>query len=424
MTDTDTDTDTGTDSRPILLVVSSLGASSREPFFQSVSPHYRIWLFVGGAGRPQEPGWELPYIAGYTSLDTLDSAAMIEAARALPEPVAGVVCYDEARVEAAAELAQALGLPTSPVEAITNCRDKLLTRRALAAAGVPQATSVAVRSLDEARAVAGRIGYPVVLKPRRLAASFGVMRADSPADLAAPYQHARDTTLPEAPEVYEDGVLVEEYLEGPEISVDCACFDGRVFAVALAHKESGFAPSFEETGHVVDGADPLLDDDDLASILADTHAAVGFHTGTTHVELRRTRAGWKVIEINARLGGDLIPYLGQLATGTDLSLVAAAIACGRTPDLTRTLSKVATIRFYYPEQDVRVDSVSFDAGLLPPEIERAVPLADPGQLVQLPPRGSAWESRLAQAVAVADSADACRAALEAAGKALVVAVAE
>lgn len=412
------------ESRPVLLVVSSLGASSREPFFQSVSPHYRIWLFVGGAGRPQEPDWELPYISGHTSLDTLDSAVMIEAARALPEPVAGVVCYDEARVEAAAELAEALGLPTSPPEAITNCRDKLLTRQALAGAGVPQATSVAVRSLDEAREVAARIGYPVVLKPRRLAASFGVMGADSPDDLGAAYEHARETTLPEAPEVFEDGVLVEEYLDGPEISIDCACFSGRVHAVALAHKESGFAPSFEETGHVVDGADPLLDDTGLAEILTACHAAVGFHTGTTHVELRRTTAGWKVVEINARLGGGLVPYLGQLATGTDLSLVAASIACGRTPDLTRTVSKVAAIRFYYPDDDVRVSEVSFDSTLLPADIERAVPLADPGQLVQPPPRGSAWESRLAQAVAVADSADACRVALDAAGKAMIVRAAQ
>jgi biotin carboxylase len=408
------------DDRPVLLVVSSLGASSREPFFQSVAPHYRVWLFVGGAGRPQEPSWETPYITGHTTVDTLDSTAMIAAARALPDGVAGVVCYDEARVEAAAELAEALGLPTSPPEAITNCRDKLLTRQALAGAGVPQAASVAVRSLDEAREVAARIGYPVVLKPRRLAASFGVMRADSPEQLEAPYQHAHDTTLPEAPEVYEDGVLVEEYLDGPEISVDCACVDGRVLAVAVAHKESGFAPSFEETGHVVDGADPLLDDPELASILAATHAAVGFHTGTSHVELRHIAEGWKVVEINARLGGDLIPYLGQLATGTDLSLVAASIACGRTPDLTRPVSKVAAIRFYYPDEDVRVAAVRFDTSLLPAEIERAVPLADPGQLVQLPPRGSAWESRLAQAVAVADSAEACRTALEAAGKALIV----
>ena len=411
-----------TDGRPLLVVVSSLGASSREPFFQSVAPHYRVWLFLGGPGRTSQPTWELPYIAGYTVVNTQDSAAMVAEARvlAIHERIDGVVCFDEARIEATAELATALGLPTSGVQAVTRCRDKWQTRQALDAAGVPQAASVPVRSLAEAREAAERIGYPVVLKPRAMAASFGVTRVDASWQLAPSYRHARDVTLPEANVAFEDGVLVEEYLDGPEISVDCACFDGRVVAVTIARKQTGFAPSFEETGHVVDAAEPLLHDAELADVLTRAHRALGFHTGTTHAELRLTGDGFKVVEVNARLGGDLIPYLGQLASGTDLSLVAAAIACGRTPDLGRPLNRVAAIRFYYPEEDVTVADVSFDEGLLPFEIERAVPLADPGQHVVLPPRGSAWECRLAQVVAVADSAAECKAALDAAAKALVV----
>ncbi len=58
--------------------------------------------------------------------------------------------------------------------------------------------------------------------------------------------------------------------------------------------------------------------------------------------------------------------------------------------------------------------------LLPREVERADVLAGPGQAMLLPPRGSAWESRLAQIVAVAESEVACRVALDAAGKAIVV----
>jgi biotin carboxylase len=345
---------------------------------------------------------------------------MEAAARELGMPVSGVVCFDEARIEAAAELATALGVPTSPVEAVTRCRDKWQTRRALAAAGVPQAASVAVASLTQARQAASAIGYPVVVKPRALAASFGVIRCDSADHLDDSYRHAHDVTLPEANVTFDAGVLVEEYLDGPEISVDCACFDGRVEVVTIARKRSGFLPAFEETGHLVDAGDPLLDDASLADILARAHQAVGFHTGMTHAELRITRDGYKVIEINARLGGDLIPYLGQLATGTDLSLVAAAIACGVPPDLARPRREVAAIRFYYPESDVTVAKVSFDEGLLPIEIERAVPLADAGQHVMLPPRGSAWECRLAQVVAVADTEAGCETALDAAAKALVM----
>jgi hypothetical protein len=126
------------------------------------------------------------------------------------------------------------------------------------------------------------------------------------------------------------------------------------------------------------------------------------------------------VEINARLAGDLIPYLGHLAGGPDLELAAAAVACGDVPDLVRGTPRVAAIRYYYPESDVTVAAVRIDETLLPPGVVRAAPLADPGQRVLLPPRGSAWESRLAQVVVVQDTEAMCMAALDAAAKAVVV----
>ncbi len=405
------------DPRPLLVVVSSL-SRSREYFFRSVSPHYRLWLLQGGAGRTDEVTWELPYLVGHTVVDTLDADAMAGAVRAIPVPVAGILSYDEARIAATAVVAERFGLPTSPPEAVLRCRDKWLTRQALAAAGVPQAASVAVASRDEAVAAAARIGYPVVLKPRNLAASFGVSRADDEAGLLAAYERARSVSLPEAPERFERDVLVEEFLDGPEISVDAVVAGGLVEPMVVAHKQTGYPPSFEETGHLVDAADPLLADPELVAVLTAAHAAVGYTTGTTHTELRRTAAGFKVIEINGRLGGDMIPLLGLLAGGPDPDVVAAAVACGQPPDTTRGCARVAGIRFYYPDEDVTVGTLQLDEQLLPAQAYEAVLLTGPGERVLLPPRGSAWESRLAHVIAVADTADELRGALEDAAKAI------
>jgi biotin carboxylase len=390
---------------------------------RALASRYRVWLFIGGAGRTSRPTWELPYIVGHTELDTQDTEAMIAEARRLRESVeiSGLICYDESRIIYTAEVAHAVGLPTSSADSIRRCRDKHRTRVALAEAGVPQAASHAVHSAEEAAQVAEQLGYPVVLKPRSMAASFGVSRVDSAADLAEGYRLAMSIALPEEPTHYEDAVLVEEFLDGPEISVDSACFDGRLVPLAVAHKELGFEPCFEEVGHVVDGNDPLLDDPHLLDVLSRAHAAVGYETGMTHTELRRTSDGtFKVIEINARLGGDMIPYLGQLATDIDLSLASAAIACGQEPDLTRGPGRVAAIRFYYPDQDITVTGARIAEALLPSEVDRADMFAQPGQEMKLPPRGSAWESRLAQVVAVADSEAACRAVLDEAAKAITV----
>ncbi|GAA2004800.1 ATP-grasp domain-containing protein [Catenulispora subtropica] len=414
--------------RPFVIVVSSLGALFREPFHQALAPHYRVWLFLGGAGRDAAVTWQQPYIVGATQVDTLDAEAMIRAARDLDarlraeygRGVQGVLSYDESRIIDTAALAEALGLPTSPAEAVSRCRDKHATRQALDAAGVPQARSLAVGGAERALEAAAELGFPVVVKPRNLAASFGVIRVDRAEDVAGAYHAAAGIVLPEEKEKYEESVLVEEFLDGPEISVEAACFDGRVAVLAVARKQLGFAPAFEEVGHVVDAGDPLLTDPGLAGLVAAAHQAVGFHTGVTHTELRRTASGFKVVEINARLGGGHIPLLALLARGVDVNRVAADVACGREPELTGSVSRVAAIRFYYPERTGVLASVVIDEDALPAAVQQARVLVAPMTEVKLPPQGVAWQSRAAHAIAVADTADECRSALDAAEKAITM----
>jgi len=266
--------------------------------------------------------------------------------------------------------------------------------------------------------VADEIGYPVVLKPRAMAASLGVVRVDTPQQLAARFAFARDTTVPGAWRY--DVVLVEEYLAGPEISVDSAVHGGQVFPMFVARKEVGYPPYFEEVGHVVDAADPLLDDPEIAKVLQDTHAALGFTDGMTHAELKLTAAGPKIIEVNARLGGDLIPYLGLRASGIDPGLAAAAVACGRRPSVAAERKLVGAVRFCYVEQeDTTIAAIDIDEAALPEAVDRVVALAKPGDVVSPPPKGTLW-GRVAFATAVAETAAECQHALDAAQAALTV----
>ncbi|HEX6870740.1 MAG TPA: ATP-grasp domain-containing protein, partial [Micromonosporaceae bacterium] len=336
----------------VVLVGSGLEVY-RGYLLRSLAREHRVWLLAD-----REPSWETPYLVGHTSLDTSDVDAM--AAAAGPLAPAGVLTWDDNRVVQVARLAQVLGLPGCAPEAALRCRDKHATRSALAAAGVPQARSTMVASLGQARQVAAGFGYPVVLKARALNASIGVVLVEHPDQLAARFRIVRGATSPGATEVAPGDVLVEEYLDGPEISVDAAWQDGRMSLAFVAHKQVGYPPSFEEIGHLVDAADPLLRDTALADLLVTAHAAVGFHTGWTHTEVRLTAAGPKLVEINARLGGDLIPRLAELAMGIQAAPIVAAIACGHAPVVVATRSRVAAIRFLYPPHDsiaraVRVD---------------------------------------------------------------------
>jgi len=394
-------------------LVNSLARPWREYLLRSIAAEYDVWLL-----KDTEPDWEQPYLVGHTAVATLDPAAMAGALAG--RPVAGVLCWDEVRIEAAAQLAARLGVPGDPA-AVRRCRDKHLTRRALDAAGVPQAVSVAVDGLAQAIRAAQRIGYPVVVKPRALAGSFGVSLARNPDELDAAFELASGKSVPGIPGFEHDGVLVEEYMSGAEISVDCALHDGVTTVVTVARKQLGYPPYFEEVGHVVDAADPLLADPAVAEVLSAAHAAVGLRDGWAHTELRLTAEGPKVVEINARLGGDLIPYLGQLATGVDPGLLAAATACGRAPVCAPALRRAAGVRFFYPERGSVMAGMRVEQDLLPQGVDLVEPLAEPGSWVEPPPGGHVW-GRFGYATVIAETATQCEERLDEFGKAVALLV--
>ncbi|TCN43073.1 ATP-grasp domain-containing protein [Kribbella orskensis] len=401
--------------RPHLLVVATGMRLFREYILRSIAPKYRIHMFLHA-----EPTWEKEYIEGWTVLETtLDADLLVASAKKLndEQPIDGVLCWDEARILQTAHVAEALGLPGGDVAMINRCRDKHLTRTALAALGVPQPESVLVDTVDEALVTADKLGYPVILKPRALAASLGVVKVNSPEELKHNWAFAHDTTVPEAPH-YDVKVLVEEFADGYEISIDSAVFQGQVTPFCLARKEIGYPPYAEEIGHYVDAADPLLADEQLMQVLVNAHAAIAFTDGVTHTEIMLTADGPKVIEINARIGGDMIPYLGLQATGADPGLAAAAVACGRSPELVPDRAMVGGVRFFYvDENDTVLESVEFGQTDLPATIDQLTVLMEAGQTTSPPPEGTLW-GRIAYATAVATSVDDCRAGLDAAEKAL------
>lgn len=399
--------------KPTILLLTSGYHLYREYLLKMLAQHAQVWLL-----HDRDAGWEKPYIIGNTVVTTLDAPGMVAAARALPAGVRidGVLCWDELRMVHAAQVAQALGLPGTDPESAGRCRDKHLTRNALAANGVPQPVSVLVGALDEAGETAKSIGYPVIVKPRALGASYGVSLAHDETQLPAAFAHAESAREDGVP-VFERGVLIEEYMRGPEVSIDAAWVKGRMFPLYLARKVTGFYPHFEEVGHVVDANDALLQDGTFLGVLNSAHRAVGFDTGITHTELRLTSDGPKIVEINGRLGGDMIPYVGWVASGISPGKVAVEVASGQLPDVSGTHRDVAAIRFFYPPEDVIVDAVRIDRSALPSEIDVAAPLGSQGQKLILPPADHV-SCRYAYAVARGASAEACERALDQAGRAL------
>lgn len=350
------------------------------------------------------PTWQHAYFDEIVHADVFDADEMLAAAREVAgrHQIVGLMCWDEPVVLAAGELAAELGVPGLSVDGVRGCRDKNRTRTVLTAEGLLQPGYAMTTGLDETRAAAARIGYPVVLKPRAMGASIGVVFAADESELDAAFGVAMGAATVDQSR-YGGAAIVEGYVRGPEISIDAAVHKGEYLPMFVARKQTGDQPYFEEVGHVVDAGDPLLHDAELMDVLARAHRALGVEDGITHSEVRLTDDGPLIIEINGRLGGDLIPFIGRTATGLDPGEILFAVATGQRPVIAPTRHVVAGIRFGYPDHDCLVHEVTVPTES--PGLVLASPMIDPGTTLRLPPGG--YLARHSFVVCEADDRDTC-----------------
>ncbi|MFJ8214503.1 ATP-grasp domain-containing protein [Streptomyces sp. NPDC096033] len=365
-----------------VLVIGSGYLHFREYALRGLAEQYRVVLI---GQRPLD--WQLPYAAEYREADLQDAAAVLAAADELAASnrITGVITWEEMLIARAAEVGARLGVPTMPLEAARACRDKAEQRRLFQEAGVPSARFHLAGSVTEAVEAAGAIGYPVVVKPRGRAASVAVQIVRSEAELRDAFDFARSS---ENSAIADGLVLIEEFLAGPEISVDSWVLDGRVEPYAIALKRTGYAPFFEEVAHVVgDVLDPQTQAA-VREVVIRSNRALGIDRTVTHTELMLTADGPKVVEVNGRLGGELIPRLAEIAIpGLSVGALLGAVATGREPDPIPSPERLVGIRFLYPAEDLVFEDIDVPAALAgEPWVREVRRVSEPGTELRLPPR--------------------------------------
>ncbi|MEU7634002.1 ATP-grasp domain-containing protein [Nocardia sp. NPDC049220] len=382
----------------LIIIVGGSDQLYREYSHEWIAAAYSIAVITA-----EPPTWQRRLIVDHEVADTRDSDSVRAAGRslALRHRIAGVLTWDEFALIPTAALAADLGLSGNSISSMSASRDKATSRRKFAENGVPSAKSTPTDSLAAAAAAADHTGYPIVLKPASYAGAIGVIRVDAAEDLPAAWSFSTAGATGQGRE--GSGVLVEEYLAGPEISVECATIEGRTTALAVVRKELGFAPYFEELGHAVTAADPLLPE--VAPVAAAAVQALGVREGVQHVEMRLTATGPRIIEVNSRIAGDLIGVLVRLATGLDLPRIAADIACGRTPELIPSEQQSAAIRMLYPTHSgiLTAREVSGAPAAEYPWLERICWERPVGDNVILPPEGNVETARIGFMIVSADS---------------------
>src|SRR5205823_5922694 len=253
---------------------------------------------------------------GLLTLDLSDPARAAREARAFAEqhPLHGVVGVDDDTAVVAAAIAGELGLVGNDVAAARAARDKHEQRTLLAAAAVPVPPFILYGVDDDPRRLAPGVSYPCVLKPLRLAASRGVIRADTPDAFVAAFERVRRILkdagcgMRDAGGVEGDAsrsILVEDFVAGREYALEGLLVAGRLQLLALFDKPDPLdGPYFEETIYVTPSRLPADQQRAVAACAERAAAALGLREGPVHAELRVNASGPWVIELAARpIGG-------------------------------------------------------------------------------------------------------------------------
>lgn len=231
----------------------------------------------------------------------------------------------------AARLAERYGLRHAGVRPAELLHDKARLRRVAAAAGVRNPISRVARSSADVQQLLTEVDGPVIVKPSRRQASVGVTRVEHAAQVEEAYAHAirsdEGACAPDRP--IESDVLVEEYVEGTEYSVELLVDDGTVVFANTTAKTLFDGPCPVEQGHVL----PLQEDHvQRAALVRSTEqvlAAVGFRSGAVHCEWIERGGELFLVECAGRVPGDGITTLISLAWGLDFVASYVTMMRGR-----------------------------------------------------------------------------------------------
>ena len=215
-------------------------------------------------------------------------------------PIVAVVGVDDDTAVVAAHVAERLRLKGNSVPAAVAARDKHRQRELLAAAAVPVPRFALHRLDEDPRELAKTIVYPCVLKPLRLSASRGVIRADDPASFVAAHERLQAIVAG-----CDTAFLVEEFIPGFEVALEGLLVNRRLHVLALFDKPDPLdGPFFEETIYVTPSRVPAGLQAAIVQCAERAARALGLVEGPIHAELRYNERGPWLIELAARpIGG-------------------------------------------------------------------------------------------------------------------------
>ena len=276
-----------------------------------------------------------------------DEEIMLEIAR--EQHVDGVIhpC-SEVSMNVMGRINDELGLAGITKEQAIRATNKHLMREAFEKGSAPSPKSILTDSAEDAwEHLQNDFSTDGILKPSRNSGSRGiakVVRDMNKADFINAYNIALD-------ESRDKSVLIEQFIEGPEFSIEIIVWNGKVNVLTVTDKKTTGAPHFVELGHNQPSCFSATEVETLKAAAVAGVKALGVNNCACHAEAKLMDGKAYLMEIGARLGGDFISTeLTHLSTGIDMVAAAINVALGVEPDLNpKEEPKGVCIRYFCPK---------------------------------------------------------------------------
>lgn len=244
-------------------------------------------------------------------------------------------------------VANKLGLPGNSMKCTRMSTNKHLMREAFERFGDPSPKCILIDSSTDLSSL--NLKYPIIVKPTDRSGSRGICKLDNPDGLSDAIQTALNVG-------FEKKVLIEEFAEGKEYSVESISFNGHHSILAMTLKYTTGAPHFIETGHLEPAPVSRRVFEKARNVVIHALNSLEITNSASHAEIKiDENENIKIIEIGSRMGGDAIGSdLVRYSTGIDYVRAVIQVACGIEPDL-NPICETCQVesRFILDEEDLR-----------------------------------------------------------------------
>lgn len=247
-----------------------------------------------------------------------------------------------------AYVAEQMGLVSNSYQSAVTANNKYAMREAFTKAGVlcPLFKCVENSECETIEGIKQNMSLPLIVKPADRSGSLGVAKITEWEELNSAIDFALSCS-------FKKQVMVEEFIEGREISVEFISYNGIHYSLQITDKVTTGAPHFVELEHHQPSTLSKEKFEEIYKITDKALNALGITNGASHSEYKITEEGKVyVIEIGGRMGGDFIGSdLVQLSIGYDFVKGVIEVALGYFTEPKITDSKYSGVYFLCKETE-------------------------------------------------------------------------